>query len=342
MLLICPLRGGRSRRRWFFLASPLRSDFDHHEAYLLIINYLGTMMAHKLQIRRLAFLFLISLLTTALYAQVGERYVCLTLESGVVRCGYLTLDDGREITLETPDMGTLIVPKVNVIQIVDAPEGTQGGGSGTDIELSDRMTNGNRALQATRYFFAPSAHSLRAGEGYGSLCILGIGNVSYGLSDNAIGGLSASLLGAGVTVKASTQLSETVHASAGGLAQIGWSGGRIVFPFVNVTKGDENNHFTIAAGYLGGTTDDSNNADEIDSPMLNISGCVQVADHAWFMTENYYFFKPEFFPVNMVGSMGLRLWRPNKQRLQEYAFMMLIEEDMNVIPVPWISYTWPF
>lgn len=300
------------------------------------------MNEHNLRIRRLAFLFLISLLTTVLYAQEGERYVCLTLESGLVRCGYLTLDDGREITLETPDMGTLIVPKVQVIQIVDAPEGTQGGGSGTDIELSDRMTNDNRALQATRYFFAPSAHSLRAGEGYGSVCILGIGNVSYGLSDNAIGGLSASLLGAGVTVKASKRLSETLHASAGGLAQIGWSGGRVVFPFVNITKGDENNHFTIAAGYLGGTTDGSNNADEIDSPMLNVSGCVQVSDHAWFLTENYYFFKPEFFPVNMVGSMGLRLWRPNKQRLQEYAFMMLIEEDMNIIPLPWISYTWPF
>ena len=95
-------------------------------------------------------------------------------------------------------------------------------------------------------------------------------------------------------MKASTSLSETVHVSTGGLAQVGWNGGGIVFPFVNLTKGDENNHFTVAAGYLGGTNDNGFNSEDINSPMLNFSGCVQVADHSWFMTENYYFFNPEF------------------------------------------------
>ena len=47
--------------------------------------------------------------------------MCITLESGVVRCGQLVADDGREITLDTPDMGKLILPKVNVIAMEDAP-----------------------------------------------------------------------------------------------------------------------------------------------------------------------------------------------------------------------------
>lgn len=300
------------------------------------------MLNFILPLNRFVVLLTLSVVMGTVWGQGGDRYVCLTLESGVVRCGYLTADDGREVTLETPDMGKLVVPKVNVIRMVDAPAGTRGGGSGMDIELSDRMVQDDRALQATRYFFAPSAHSLRQGEGYASLCILGIGNVSYGLTDNLIGGLSASPLGAGLTVKVSTQLSDKVHASAGGLAQIGWAGGGIVFPFVNVTKGDENNHFTVAAGYLGGTNENGFNSQEINSPMLNFSGCVQVADNSWFMSENYYFFNPEFFPVNVVGSLGLRVWRPTKERLQEYAFMMFIDEDGGATPVPWISYTWPF
>ena len=97
------------------------------------------MIERNLVLNRLAVFLVTSLLTMGVYAQGGDRYVCVTLESSVVRCGYLTLDDGREITLETPDMGKLILPKVSVIRMVDAPAGTRGGGSDTDIELSDRM-----------------------------------------------------------------------------------------------------------------------------------------------------------------------------------------------------------
>ena len=77
-------------------------------------------------------------------------------------------DDGREVTLQTPDMGKLIVPKVQVVRMVDAVEGTQGSSGGSAIEMSDRMLNQDRSLQATRYFFAPSAHSLKVEEGYAS------------------------------------------------------------------------------------------------------------------------------------------------------------------------------
>ena len=75
----------------------------------------------------------------ASWSQSTDRYVCITLESGVVRCGQLVADDGREITLDTPDMGKLILPKVNVIAMEDAPVGTRGGSGELSIELSDRM-----------------------------------------------------------------------------------------------------------------------------------------------------------------------------------------------------------
>ena len=128
----------------------------------------------------------------------------------MVRCGQLVADDGREVTLQTPDMGKLIVPKVQVVRMVDAAEGTKGSSGSSAIEMSDRMLNPNRSLQATRYFFAPSAHSLKEGEGYASANVLALGNVSYGLTPNLIGGLSMSFLGAGITAKASIELTEGI------------------------------------------------------------------------------------------------------------------------------------
>ena len=277
------------------------------------------------------------------HGQDASRYVCLTLESGMVRCGQLVADDGREVTLQTPDMGKLIVPKVQVVRMVDAAEGTTGSAGSSAIEMSDRMLNPNRSLQATRYFFAPSAHSLKEGEGYASANVLALGNVSYGLTPNLIGGLSVSFLGAGITAKASTELTEGIRGSVGMLYQLWWEGGQVVFPFANVTFGDENNHLTLAGGYLGGQS--SRNAspdDRIDSPMFNLSGCVQISDNAWLMTENYVFANPEFFPVNVVGSFGLRLWRPMRGRLFEPAIMFLAFEEEGTRPFPWLSWTWPF
>ena len=277
------------------------------------------------------------------HGQDTSRYVCLTLQSGIVRCGRLVADDGREVTLQTPDMGTLIVPKVQVVRMVDAAEGTMGSAGSSAIEMSDRMLNPDRSLQATRYFFAPSAHSLKEGEGYASANVLALGNVSYGLTPNLIGGLSVSFLGAGITAKASTELTEGIRGSAGMLYQLSWEGGQVFFPFANVTFGDENNHLTLAGGYLGGHLQRTSSPDDrIDSPMFNLSGCVQISDNAWLMTENYVFANPEFFPVNVVGSFGLRLWRPIRGRLFEPAIMFLAFEDQGTRPLPWLSWTWPF
>ena len=232
--------------------------------------------------------------------QDTSRYVCLTLQSGMVRCGQLVADDGREVTLQTPDMGKLVLPKVQVVRMVDAVAGTKGSAGSSAIGMSDRMLNPDRSPQATRYFFAPSAHSLKKGEGYASVNILGLGNISYGMTPNLIGGLSVSFLGAGITDKASKELTDGIR------------------DLQRTSSPD----------------------DRVDSPMLNLSGCVQISDNAWLMTENYVFANPEFFPVHVVGSFGLRLWRPIRERLFEPAIMFLVE-DQATRPFPWLSWTWP-
>ena len=151
-------------------------------------------------------------------------------------------------------------------------------------------------------------------------------------------GFSISPLGAGVTGKVGLELDDGVQLSAGGLFQLGWDGGGVSFPFANLTFGNENEHLTVAYGWLFGSI----GSDDIDSPMLNVSGCLQVSDNAWIMSENYLFARPEFFPTNAVMSFGMRLWSARKQRLFEPAFMLLIDDENNATPVPWVGWTWPF
>ena len=76
--------------------------------------------------------------------------------------------------------------------------------------------------------------------------------------------------------------------------------------------------------------------------MINLSGSVQIAPKAWLISENYYFFSPEFFEVNQVGSLGIRTWNERRNRLNEYAIMFLAMEEGGLQPVPWLSWTWAF
>lgn len=286
------------------------------------------------------------LVALGLFASLGRaqtdslRNVCVTLETNRIICGQLLSDDGRELSIQTNDIGVVVLPKVEVIRIEEVGPGEVLHSVG--FVLDERASDPRRAIQATRYFFAPSAHPLKKGEGYSGLSLLTGANISYGVSDQAIVGLSLSFLGIGVTTKYSFQnkKKENVRYSMGGLAQLGWSGdGGIVFPFMNRTKGDENKQMTLGVGYLYGS---SGLTDEINSPMLNASGSVRINDNSWFISENYYFFNPQFFPVNLVLSLGVRRHNPKVARASDVAILGLIQEDGTVIPLPWVSWIWPF
>ena len=81
--------------------------------------------------------------------------------------------------------------------------------------------------------------------------------------------------------------------------------------------------------------------------MINLSGCYQVSERLWLMSENYYFANPAFFPANSVVSIGARTAKPDKSRLFELAIMFVDSgdngsTDTGLIPLPWLSWTWPF
>ena len=171
----------------------------------------------------------------------SPRYVCITMQGGLVRCGTLVSDDGIQVILDTPELGKVMLYKSSMIRIEDAEPGTYEAPVEVDIMSQDRIIDKDRAIQSSRYLFAPSAHSLREGEGYWNLSPVG-GNITYALDDNTMAGLSASWLGYGFTFKQSFDLKEDFRMSVGGLMQAGWTG--------TATSTANPDDLTVGSGYL--------------------------------------------------------------------------------------------
>ena len=264
-----------------------------------------------------------------------RRYVCITMVTQVLRCGYLIDDDGREITLETPEIGVIILPKSDVISIQDAPEGARSQSMNPSSQRAQQsILNPDRAPQSSRYFFAPSALPMEQEEGYAHLNPLLL-NVTRQVSENLMLGAALSWVGFGATLKASARLSDEVYGSVGAMGLVGFYNlGPTFFPFVNLTKGNQNNHASIAFAAL--------NFDGQVSPMINFSACKEINPRVWLITENYYFADPMLFSEQLLLSVGGRWWRNNQNRLGEFALMMMITDNGEAIPIPWLGTTWPF
>ena len=264
-----------------------------------------------------------------------QRYVCITTVSNVMRCGYLKADNGREITLETPEIGVVILPKSDVISIQDAAEGTRSQSMNSSSQRAQRnIFNPDRSPQSSRYFFAPSALPMETGEGYAHINPM-LANVTGQISDNLMLGGALSWLGIGATMKVSRKVNDNTHVAIGGMGLIGFYGvSNTMFPFVNLTKGDHNNNYSIAVAALV--------FDGQVSPMVNFSSCKELSPRAWIITENYFFADPMLFSEKLLLSVGGRWWSNRKNRLEEFALMMMITEDGDLIPLPWLGATWPF
>ena len=135
-----------------------------------------------------AAVFVLLSLVSFAWWQEATRYVCLTLDNKMVRCGQLISDDGREVTLSLPTWAKLIVPKIQVVRMVDSPRRHPWFLTGSDIELSDRMLNPSVSLQTTDTFCA-AAHSLKE---WAKVTLRlprnCLANVTYGITDNIMAG----------------------------------------------------------------------------------------------------------------------------------------------------------
>ena len=286
----------------------------------------------------------------------GKRYVCVSLANNIVRCGFLMSDDGREILLETPDLGKVIINKSEVISIADATENsTSSLGIGAS-RIEKDIRSSDQSPQASRYFFAPSAHPMKVGESYLHFNP-GMLNFTGQISKNFMGGLAVSILGPGITAKQTINISENSNMSIGGLGIVSWWDSDVfLFPFVNYTRGNENDNitFSFAALTSPGGSSLQNNPDVRISPMVNLSAVKEINPTTWLITENYFFFNPMFVNERCLLSVGARWYqRPRTigNALTGYyntptgslkeAGIMLVIADQDIIPIPWLGWTWP-
>lgn len=197
--------------------------------------------------------------------------------------------------------------------------------------------------QSSRYFWAPNAYGLNAGEGYYQNIWVMWNQVSYGITDNFSfgGGIIPLFLFAGaptpifILPKISIPVrKDKFNISAGALIGtiLGESESTLGILYGNTTVGTRDNNVTLGLGYgfAGG--------EWASSPIINIDGMFRVSSRGYFITENYY--------VNAGGggvtviSLGGR-WIIKKAAL-DFGLVLPVADTEKFVAIPWLGFTIPF
>lgn len=252
---------------------------------------------------------------------------------GNVFLGEITKEDSLLIVLKTQKLGEITVfksdirsqEKVNVQQIKDG-----------------KLWFDNP--QATRYFWAPNAYGLKAGEGYYQNIYVLWNQFAYGVTDNfSIGGgvIPLFLFGGGptpvfITPKFSIPIQKDKF-NLGGGALIGTVLGESDLSFGIVygltTFGTRDNNVSISLGYGFAA------GEWAQSPLINISGLFRASSRLYFVTENYY--------INVGGEGGAVIglggrWIIKRAAL-DFIFAIPVVPDLDAfIALPAIGFTIPF
>lgn len=196
--------------------------------------------------------------------------------------GIVVAENEESLVLKTENLGEITIKKSNIAR--------------RDIIRKEQIKDGDvwfENPQATRYFWAPNAYGLKAGEGYYQNIYVFWNQFTVGLTDNfSLGGgvIPLFLLGGGPTpifgtAKFSVPLVENkVNLGGGALvgAVLGESEATFGILYGVSTFGDPDKNFTLGLGYAfaGG--------EWASSPLINLSAMVRASKRMYFLTENYY------------------------------------------------------
>ncbi|MAO46660.1 MAG: hypothetical protein CL823_05855 [Crocinitomicaceae bacterium] len=177
-----------------------------------------------------------------------SKWVRIVTQSGGIIEGKVLEISLTYFLLDTPLMGQTQVNKDNIAAITYITEDQIGGGS----FMNTRSTDINP--QSSRYFFSPSAHSLKKGEGYYHNVWLAYNSLSFGVSDNATVGFTMTPFGTGGTAKIGHQVNDNVTLSVGGIAVLPFFDTGDLMPglagigFANITLGSERKNVSFNYG----------------------------------------------------------------------------------------------
>ena len=172
-------------------------------------------------------------------------YVVKT-DGGKELFGYILKDDGREIQLETKNIGTVFLKKENLVDIRPAKSENIAGADYSATRATGPYT--------TRYYFTTNALPVKKYENYAMLHLYGP-EVHFSLSDKLSIGIMTSWIASPFCLAAKYSLysKNDFHLAAGTI--IGSSGyignGRAYggLHWLTATKGNRSTNFSISAGY---------------------------------------------------------------------------------------------
>jgi hypothetical protein len=280
------------------------------------------------------FLILFSLfLTNTLLAQtIDSTLVRVETSDGNDFVGKIVSEDASQIVLETTNFGKLTIRKVDI--------------RSRELVHTEQLKDGKLWFsnpQSTRYFWAPNAYGLKAGEAYYQNIYVLWNQFTFGITDNFSlgGGIIPTFLFSGPTpVFATAKLSipiekDKLNLGAGTIigTVIGEDVGAFGLVYGLSTFGSPDNNVSVgfAYGFAGG--------DWADTPLINVSGLFRVSSRGYFITENYF--------IRAAGESFLALglggrWIIKKAAL-DFIFAIPVAEEMDsFIAFPLIGFTIPF
>jgi hypothetical protein len=208
---------------------------------------------------------------------VGRQFQ-VTLRSGTVFVGTLQALRPRELEFDTPDLGRVVTPRSSIVTMTS----TTGQG---------RRSRWDYVGNGTRIFFAPTARTLRKGEGYVQDIDFILVGANYGITDHvSVGALLSVIPGLGlgeqlfaVTPKFGAPLrNDRWHLGGGVLyARAGGYGAGVAYGLATYGSADQNVTFGLGYGFSQGEVG--------RSPVFVLGGVSRIGRRISLMSENYVF-----------------------------------------------------
>lgn len=181
-----------------------------------------------------------------------KKYYLVVKNDGSEYYGYIIKDDGREILLQTKNIGKIFINKSDIQELREVEESKKGNNSNLE-EYNDLRENGPFT---TRYYFTTNALPIKKKENYALIHLYGP-EVHFAVSDNLSIGLMTTWIASPIALAVKYSFTNPnpdsdVNFAIGGL----FGSGGYLFPevygglyFATVTKGDRSSNVSFSAGF---------------------------------------------------------------------------------------------
>lgn len=255
---------------------------------------------------------------------VEDKTHVVVKNDGSEYTGVILEDNGREILLNTKNLGKVYFPKHEIKSITEVDK---------TKEIEEELYG--EEFFSTRYFLTTNGLTQKKGEHYTLLSLYGP-EVQFAVADNlTIGGLTTWFgIPIVLSVKYSFQLSDNLYFGAGVLGgSLSWvdytANGAL--PYASLTLGNNANNITLSGGYLFL----QNSADSYQSPLYSFAGMFKMGNRVSFIIDSFGFMENDY---NFLFIMpGLRIG-DNKRAFQIGLTQLYVDNQFIPFPLPTLGW----